>query len=65
MRCGYFKQEAQAMAVVDRDGLHCGVRFPKGLQKQFDAAYERWTRRRNLPRGNFNLRFGKNAEERE
>lgn len=51
------------MAVVDHEGLHCGIRNTKGLQKQFDAAYEQWVRRRGLPKGNFNICFGKNAEE--
>ena len=64
MRCGHFKQEQQALAVVDPDGLYCGVKDAHGSQRAFDRAYNKWCKRRKIPRGKFNaMQYGQKAEE--
>jgi hypothetical protein len=62
MRCGTFSKERSARDAVDSDGVNCSVRFPRGAQRSFDAAYERWRKRRGLPKGTFQYNFGKYAE---
>ena len=62
MRCGTFGKERTAHDAADKDGLNCSVHFPHGAQRSFDAAYERWRKRRGLPKGTFQYNFGKYAE---